>query len=149
MKSSLFILIVTLWLGSGFSPKLQAQEASQEEIIEFLKVMGAKQQMLNSMDLMISNFKEIYASAGVPENFWDNFRKEVVENLDDVLGELALVYQKHYTQEEIKALTVFYESPLGQKLLEKTPIVQQESFAVGKAWGQKLGEKVAREMEEY
>ena len=37
------------------------------------------------------------------------------------------VFSKHFTVAEIKELTAFYESPIGQKFISTTPTVMQES----------------------
>ena len=47
---------------------------------------------------------------------------------------LTGVYAKHFTQEDIRGLTAFYESPLGKKVVEALPAVAQESIALGNQW---------------
>jgi len=41
---------------------------------------------------------------------------------------------------------VVYETPAGKRLVEKLPIVMQESMKAGEIWGQELGEKVVNKM---
>ena len=38
-----------------------------------------------------------------------------------VQDDVARIYDKHFTHEEVKDLIAFYESPTGQKTLDKTP----------------------------
>jgi hypothetical protein len=60
--------------------------------------------------------------------------------------EQAPVYNKYYSQEEIKQLIVFYESPLGRKVIEVTPLATQETMLIGQEWGEKLGQDIVDEL---
>jgi hypothetical protein len=44
----------------------------------------------------------------------------------------------------MRQLITFYRQPIGQKLLEKTPIVAQESMAVGQQFGQSIAVELQR-----
>lgn len=58
-------------------------------------------------------------------------------------------FSKHFTLAEIKELTAFYESPIGQKFISTTPTVMQESTAIMNEKYtpqlQKNGDKIADE----
>ena len=43
-----------------------------------------------------------------------------------VKEEMVNIYEKHFTQDEIKDLIKFYESPTGKKLLETTPEISKD-----------------------
>lgn len=53
-------------------------------------------------------------------------------------GEMASlltgIYAKHFTQDDIRGLIAFYESPLGKKVVEALPVVAQESITVANQW---------------
>ncbi len=55
---------------------------------------------------------------------------------------VAIIYASNFTPDELRALIAFYKSPIGQKLLEKTPSVTQQSLLAG----QKFGQSVAADM---
>jgi hypothetical protein len=40
--------------------------------------------------------------------------------------EMIKIYDKHFTHDEIKELITFYESPVGKKMLEKTPEITKD-----------------------
>ena len=48
------------------------------------------------------------------------------------------IYHKHFTLEEIKELTAFYKSPLGQKISTKMPVVAQEIMQATNAYSKSL-----------
>lgn len=55
-----------------------------------------------------------------------NFLSELMGDMDSfVAGTLS----KHFTEEELGELLAFHMSPVGQKSLEKTPLIMQESMA--------------------
>ena len=58
-------------------------------------------------------------------------------------------FSKHFTIEEIKEITAFYETPTGQKFISTTPTVMQESATImNEKYApqlQKIGDKIAEE----
>jgi hypothetical protein len=58
-------------------------------------------------------------------------------------------FSKHFTIEEIKEVTAFYETPTGQKFISTTPTVMQESATImNEKYApqlQKIGDKIAEE----
>lgn len=47
--------------------------------------------------------------------------------------DMARIYAKHFTEEELIQLAAFYESPLGRKSLSIAPEIAKESTALGAA----------------
>ena len=69
--------------------------------------------------------------------------------LDELADEIAAIYARNFTPDEIRDLVVFYRSPTGQKFIDKMPMVAKESLEMGQAWERKLaGELQARIAEE-
>jgi hypothetical protein len=58
--------------------------------------------------------------------------------------DMAAIYAKNFSVEEMRQITAFYRSPIGQKFLERFPAVAQESLIVG----QKFGESLVRELQQ-
>jgi uncharacterized protein len=50
---------------------------------------------------------------------------EVVKGMEDMM---TTAYARHFTSEEMKALTAFYRSPVGKKSLNIMPTIMQESM---------------------
>jgi hypothetical protein len=61
---------------------------------------------------------------------------------DAFAGGIAEIYARTFTADELRQVTAFYRSPIGQKFLEKMPVIAQESMAMG----QKFGQEIAVEM---
>jgi len=58
--------------------------------------------------------------------------------VDELTNELATVYARNFTADEMRQITAFYRSVTGQRFVEKMPAVAQQSLPVGQAWGQKV-----------
>ncbi len=112
-------------------------------IKKLLEVTGSKQisqqitsQMLNSMK---SNLPQ------VPQKFWDSFQNEI--NYDEIIEQIIPIYSKYFTNEEIKGMLDFYETPLGRKTIRVMPQVMQESMQIGQAYGRKVAEKIISKLQ--
>ncbi len=68
----------------------------------------------------------------------DGFQARFNELSDAV----AIIYASNFTPDDLRALIAFYKTPVGQKLLEKTPVITQQSLIAG----QKFGQSVAADM---
>lgn len=51
--------------------------------------------------------------------------------INDMVNEMVPVYAETYTLDEIRQLTAFYASPLGQKMLAKMPQLMGRSMEIG------------------
>ena len=63
------------------------------------------------------------------------FRTQLHEYLDL----LVPVYRKYFTDDEIRALVRFQQSPVGQKSERVFPLIHREALEIGAKWGEKVG----------
>jgi hypothetical protein len=59
------------------------------------------------------------------------------EGPDGLNGQIAGVYAKHFTHDEVRGLLAFYDTPLGRKMISVTPALLQEAGVVGQTWAEK------------
>ena len=109
-----------------------------ENIKILLELTGAGKMGVQAADNMLTSFKTSYKE--VPEQFWIDFKKEL--NPATLVNLMIPIYDKYYTEDDIKQLTDFYQTPIGKKVIFNTPFIMQESMQAGQSWGQKIGEKV-------
>jgi hypothetical protein len=88
------------------------------------------------------------AAGNLKTNFVILFRKEV--KFKDLVEEVYLpVYRVHFSENEIKQLIDFYNSPVGKKVSTLTPAIMQESSArFNQMYGdavQKLGGQLVKD----
>lgn len=60
---------------------------------------------------------------------------------------IIALYRKHFTREEILAITAFYKTPVGKKLADKLPTLGQEGMEAGARWGERIGPKIGERVQ--
>ncbi|TPE44897.1 DUF2059 domain-containing protein [Pontibacter mangrovi] len=85
------------------------------------------------------------ANPSVPSEVWDEFEKGFSK--EDLVNMTVPIYDKHFTHQEIKDMIALYKTPLGQKMLEKMPLILQESMVKGQQYGQEVAMRVIQRMQ--
>ena len=132
-----FVFAVLFVVGMGVSGVFG--QTKNDDIVKLLRVSGADKMSSQIFDAMIAQFKPLAPNAN-----WAEIKRKA--NLDGLLYECVPVYDKYYTHDDIKQLIKFYESPLGKKLVETSPLVMNESMAIGQKWGEKLAQVIMSEL---
>ena len=106
--------------------------AKDADIRALLELVGARDQVQDSVRQTAEQYRERLL-AMVPNNekgqaFVNSTINEYERkyNVDRVTDQLVALYNKHYTDEEIKGLLQFYGSPLGQKVAAEGPKIFRE-----------------------
>jgi len=125
----------------------QSDNEYREALQTMFKVSGSEEIYQTAISKMFTMFKEQYAS--VKEETWVSLEAEFKNtSINDLIELLTPTYQKHLTLEEIKGLIEFYETPVGKKYAQKSPLIMQESMQIGQQWGMKIGEEFAKKMKD-
>jgi hypothetical protein len=137
-----FFLLLTVALPGALA---QSPDASKRaDILRLLKLTGAAKGVNQAYELMLPSLKQ--SMPQVPEQVWQDLRTEV---RDQDMAELTYqIWDKHFTQQEIRDLIHFYESPTGQKIVRETPAIQQETLAAGQKWGDRILTRVLARLKE-
>lgn len=114
------------------------------DVRRLLQLTGAAQLGAQVMEQLIPAFKQQMPS--VPDRFWQDFMKEA--NPNELVNQVAIIYDKYLSHDEVKAIIKFYETPAGKKLVSVLPQVTQESMVIGQQWGKQLGERVMRKLQQ-
>jgi hypothetical protein len=74
----------------------------------------------------------------------------LLDKMNGRLGELVdavvLVYASNFTATELRDLAAFYQTPTGQKFLQKTATVTQQTMLVGQKFGQSAAADAQQQM---
>ena len=134
-KLVLFFALFTSVSFAGFS------QTKQENIKEMLKLMQVEQMISKSYEGMIPMIQkqmESQVGASMTEKKKENQRK-VLTKVMDLSKEMATdlinneapgIYDRNFTEDEIKELMTFYKSPIGKKSIELMPNIQKELMGV-------------------
>lgn len=109
--------------------------------LEALKTGGAVEAMIAAIRANLPAQRA--ATPQLPPQFWTSFEARIDQEAPRLADSIAVVYARHFTLAELKALVTFYQSPLGRKLRELQPTLVTESAAIGQRWGARIGAEVA------
>jgi len=141
----LFLCVLGLQGAPVFSQEAAApaiSDARKENIKRLLVLTNSSKIAVQVMRAMLKPMK--VSAPQVPAQFWESFMNEVHE--EDLMDQIVPIYAKYYTDDEIKGLIAFYESPLGVKVISVLPSVMQESVAVGQTWGREMAKRAIEKL---
>jgi hypothetical protein len=126
--------------------------AKEADIRSLMELVGARDLVQDGANTAIEQSREKLL-ASVPDNdkgqtfvnaFAASYEKRF--DVDQVTDQLVGVYDKHYTDDEIKGLLQFYGSPLGQKVAAEMPKINREVQAAVRAASSKAAREALAEM---
>ena len=91
--------------------------------------------------------------ASVPDNergqqfvnaFFNEYQQKL--NADEVTNQFVAIYDKHFTDDDIKGLLQFYGSPLGQKYAAEMPKVGTEFQAASRGVSARVAKEVLQDL---
>ena len=173
----LAILALLLWRSSllaqtkDLSPQPATHEVKQQaapmetakldptkeaDIRRLLDAVGTRAAMIEMMAGMEKSIKPLLTNALPPgdyrdrvvELFFEKFHSKA--DLQQMINLAVPVYDKYLSDEEIKGLTEFYSTPLGQKAVKILPKLMSECGEAGRKWGEEIGrESMAEVLSEH
>lgn len=144
MKKILFILVFVLGVSVVTMAQTAQNQPSKEYVAELKKMIvlsGSDATFKVMIPQMFAMMKQQLPN--VPAEFWTETEKEMMKTLvDDLVGMLAPIYQKHLTLKDLQEIVKFYESPIGKKMAAAQPAIASDSMNVGQQWGMNIAMKV-------
>ncbi|HLZ52636.1 MAG TPA: DUF2059 domain-containing protein [Candidatus Acidoferrum sp.] len=111
------------------------------DIRSLMELIGVRDQVQDAVNNSTEQYREKLL-ATVPNNdkgqafvtsFVESYQKKF--DVDQLTEQLVAIYDKHYTDEDIKNLLQFYGSPAGQKVAAEMPKIAREIQAASRATG--------------
>jgi uncharacterized protein len=128
------------------------ESAKEGDIRSLMELVGARDAIQDATARGTEQFRENLI-ASVPDSdrgqqfvnaFAADYQKKF--NPDEVTSQLVAIYDKHFTDEEIKGLLQFYGSPLGQKFAAEMPKINAETQAMNRAVGTRVAKEVLQDL---
>jgi uncharacterized protein len=144
-------LCVAFWLAT--SPSV-AQTPSPEAVTaakELIAIMKIDEQFKVMMPSIIAALKPaiVQNRPEVARDF-DAFTPMLLQAFQSRLAEMqdaiATVYASNFSADDLHALAAFYKTPVGQKFIQKSPTVTQQSLLVGQQFGRAVGAELRHRM---
>jgi|HubBroStandDraft_2_1064218.scaffolds.fasta_scaffold05909_4 hypothetical protein len=127
------------------APAIDAKK--EADIRTLLELTGTKARMVQAMSEMEKGMRPLMTKA-LPEG---DYRDKLIEaffvkfhsklDLGQLIDQAVVAYDRHFSEEEIKSLVQFYQTPLGKKAIQEMPQITSELMAQGQKLGESLGRK--------
>jgi hypothetical protein len=117
------------------------------DIRSLMELIGAHDLVQDAVNNSSEQYREKLL-ATVPNNekgqafvtsFIESYQKKF--DVDQLTEQLVVIYDKHYTDDEIKTLLQFYGSPVGQKVAAEMPKISREIQAASRTTGAKAAKE--------
>jgi hypothetical protein len=59
-----------------------------------------------------------------------------------LMDQIVPIYDKNFSQQEIRDVIAFYNTPTGKKVIQVLPVVLRQSIEAGQKWGQTMGPEI-------
>jgi hypothetical protein len=126
--------------------------AKESDILSLMELLGVHDAVQEAAGKGTEQYREALL-ATVPDTdrgqafvnaFVEGYQKKFTP--DDMTDELVGIYDKHFTDDEIKGLLQFYGSPLGQKYAAEGPKLSAEAQAASHAMSLRVAKAVIQEL---
>jgi hypothetical protein len=124
------------------------------EIHALLDLVGARDQVQDSVNLTAEQYREKLLASVPSGDKGQAFVNAVISDyekrfdVDQVTEQLVSIYDKHYSEEEIKGLLQFYGSQLGQKVASEGPKISREIQEASRATASKAVKEALQQAKE-
>ena len=126
--------------------------AFEQDIKKMLEVTGAQKLGEKTMTAVMQQMSQSMrqANPNIPPRMLE-IASEVARGLftkefPSLAPRLVATYAKVLTHDEVKQLLAFYETPLGKRMIEVMPALQQASAQAGGEWAQQLVPQLQAEL---
>ncbi|HET8839270.1 MAG TPA: DUF2059 domain-containing protein [Flavobacteriaceae bacterium] len=121
------LIIVTAFL-VGFTAFSQENETYKADALELVKL-----QTKGQFEVMLEPFLQM-----IPAENQKAFMADVKSKLPRLYEQIAKIYMETYTHQEIQEIMDFYNSPVGQKLIQTSPEITKKSMQAAQSWGMEM-----------
>jgi uncharacterized protein len=133
-----------------FSPAAHAQQPSAASMLvakQLIATTGATTLFNPLIAGVVEQGKLLYLqqNPGLAKDLNEvaaKIRAELQPRFSELTDEVARLYAKNFTEQELKDVLAFYRSPAGKKLLAVQPKVIESSMSFAQNWANKLSDEV-------
>jgi hypothetical protein len=135
------ILLAGSAAGTAQSPA-SADTPSEQDVLKFLDIMQVKARV-NQMMESVGKQARVSAEQTLKEKIPDATPAQLAKvdaaadaifkqlPIDEMMGAMVPIYQKHLSKSDLNAVMAFYSSPVGQRLLNEQPAMMAEAMQAG------------------
>lgn len=159
MKFAYLAIALLISASPGLAQQAMKDAPSQEDVLNLFNAMHVREQTIAVMQKSEEQIKTItrdLVERRVPNitpiqlGELDAMIGDLYENypVDQILGDMVPVYQKHLSKSDIDSVLAFYTSPVGQKLTREMPAMTAEAMQIASSRIQEDNEAIMRRLED-
>ncbi|MCE9544095.1 MAG: DUF2059 domain-containing protein [Planctomycetia bacterium] len=114
------------------APDDKADSSHAAAVHQLFKVMHMEEMMGKSIDAMIEQQVHVNPAIARFRGVMSAFLRKHM-NWATIEPDMTKIYMQEFNEDEIKKMTAFYETPLGQKVITKTPQMLAKGAALGQS----------------
>lgn len=142
---NLYFTIFLLIFGSSCTvvKDVATLQVTEDPVIAYLKSSGIPDQFQIAFDEMLQQLETEFPKTRTNDTKWSTMESQKKKAMAQIIDDLASVYRKHFTKEDLKAMTDFYLSDTGRKIIANDydlSMGQQESLNA--FYASEVGQKV-------
>jgi len=145
---------VTVFGPSSSAPPAaqQIDPAKEADIRQLMDVAGMKDTVARMMSTMEQNMRPMFERSLPPGAYRERLVRLFFEKLhansdpEHMLDLVVPVYARNLSDDDIKGLIRFYQTPLGRKWVSVQPEVQAEIAPAARSWGEQVGRQSMQEV---
>ena len=156
---AIILLVATAVFAQQAPPSTGDSPASREDIQKLFEVMQIHQQMRQVMDAMMKQQsammhetlrKRYPQSSSERIARADQLIQETIKEMpmDAMLDDMIPIYQRHFSKTDIDAMSNFYGSQTGQKMMREMPALTTEAMQASYARMQKQMDDMMKRAEQ-
>ena len=128
----------------GASPPAKKVDPEKEKLIR--QVMARTKEAEQAQERILQAIAGTKAlMPRVPEKYWERYRELI--SIDELRNRLVIVYDKHYSSEELNEMLKFYDSPLGKKMSDEAIPILRDSMDVAQELAKRAAQSVASDFQ--
>jgi hypothetical protein len=154
-------LIATQGASQNTAPPARQDTATQSQsfdptkeadIRSLVELVGARDFLQEVASRGTEQFRENLTASVASNDRGQKFVNAFVESYrakfdaDAATTQLVAIYDKHFSDDEIKGLLQFYGSPLGQKFAAEMPKINMETQAASRAFSTRIAKDVLQDL---
>ncbi|MFZ0318140.1 MAG: DUF2059 domain-containing protein [Candidatus Sulfotelmatobacter sp.] len=139
MRAFLMALLCLVLSAPVVAQSSDTDPATRDDIILYLRTMRSHDLVKKMMEVQSQSMQKLIHDqllqdkGTLPKDFDAHMKKAMADLIkdmpvDEIIQAMIPAYQNHFTRGDIQAMNAFYSSPVGQKVLEELPAVNQEGI---------------------
>ena len=155
LRTGLFCLAFAMMVIAILPGRLSAEAgdaAALDKAREMIEVTGAAAAAEQAIQLSLPPMRQLIEKLNpgqgqlIGKLLEEHFTPAIKKRLPEFIDISAKIYASHFNAAELEEILEFYRTDVGQKLIEKLPLLTRESIVAGQLWARQVAQDTFREL---